>query len=308
MISIESSAGALTRRQLPSFGALRSFECAARHESFTKAAEELSLTQGAVSRQVKELEVAVGLQLFRRVGRRVVLTDAGRAFASEVTVDLERLRQTLTRAIAAGSTQTALRVATLPTFTGRWLIPRLADFEKRHPRIQVNFLTRLEPFDMTREHFDLAVHFGDPVWPDGELTRLFGETLVPVASPMFRKRWRLNEPLALLKAPLLHLETRPRAWHDWFAHMGIQTREAIEGKRFDHFTMIIAAAANDLGAALLPRYLIEKELDGGALVALNSSGFTTTNAYYLVRHRGDRSPGVDLFADWLLDATSALRS
>ncbi|MBC6403565.1 MAG: LysR family transcriptional regulator [Hyphomonadaceae bacterium] len=160
------------RRYLPSLVILRSFESAARHENFTLAAEGLHLTQSAISRQIKNLEAIVGIRLFRRVGRRVQLTDAGRSFANELSGDLDRTRQTVFRTISAGETGATLRIATLPTFANRWLIPHLSDFETKHPDIRVSLATRLEPFQISRRGFDLAIHFGSNNWPDTRITPL----------------------------------------------------------------------------------------------------------------------------------------
>jgi LysR family transcriptional regulator, glycine cleavage system transcriptional activator len=126
------------RRFLPSYAVLRSFDSAARHESFTLAAKELNLTQGAISRQVKELEQIVGVNLFRRVGRRVVLTRAGQKFASDLVIDLGNLRHTVMRAISVGDMNSSLRVATLPAFASRWLIPKLSGFNKTHPNVEIS--------------------------------------------------------------------------------------------------------------------------------------------------------------------------
>ena len=238
------------RRFMPSFAVLRSFECAARHESFTAAAEELHLTQSAISRQIKELEAAVGVELFARVGRRVRLTEAGDRFATELTVDLERIRQTVFRAVSAGERNKALRIATLPTFATRWLVPRLADFERRHPGTEINLTARLDRFDFAAEHFDAAIHFGAPNWPGAEAERLCDEVVVPVATSSFAAEHGLNTPDDLLAAPLIHLETRPTAWNQWFALVGIDGIGAVHGKQFSQFSMVIAGALASLGACL----------------------------------------------------------
>ena len=175
----------MTERKLhlPSLALLRSFESAARHQSFTQAAEELHLTQSAISRQVRELEETMGVPLFRRLGRRVVLTDAGRLFAADIAVDLDRLRQTSLRAIAAGDNRTTLRIATLPTFAARWLIPRLPSFEAANPDVEISLATRLEPFDLLTERFDLAIHYGAADWPNAHLTLLCREEMIVVSAP-----------------------------------------------------------------------------------------------------------------------------
>ena len=287
------------RRFLPSFSVLRSFESAARHQSFTLAAQELHLTQSAISRQIKELEAAIGVDLFRRVGRRVELTASGEAFAAELAEDLERIRQTVLRAIAAGERSRILRIATLPTFASRWLIPRLRDFEARHPNIEINLAARLKPFSLAQERFDAAFHFGAEDWPDTTMDKLCDEIMVPVASLDFVKRHKIDAPAKLLTAPLLHLETRPAAWSDWFRLMDFDDVGALPGKYFDQFSMIIAGAVASLGAALLPSYLIEDELADGRLMEISSTYLSTPNSYYLVRPVGVENPDLDDFANWL---------
>lgn len=298
-IKPHGAAQSIQRRYLPSHAVLRSFECAARHESFTLAAEELHLTQSAVSRQVKELEEIIGTDLFRRVGRRVVLTPAGRNLAVELSVDLENIRQTVLKAISGGAAGAAIRVAILPAFASRWLIPRLSEFTALHGDIEISFATRLEPFDMNREHFDLAVHFGRKDWPGTDMQLLCSETMIAVASPEFKKRFGVTSIADLANVPLLHLETRPAIWEDFFGRAGVTERRAGAGQYFDQFTLIIAGAVASLGAALLPTYLIEQELADGSLVPLDEMTITTGNNYYLVTPAKTDNAQVAAFAAWM---------
>ncbi|SJM30287.1 LysR substrate-binding domain-containing protein [Mesorhizobium delmotii] len=287
-------------RNLPSYALLRSFECAARHDSFTQAAEELRLTQSAISRQVKELEEMIGVTLFRRVGRRVTLTEAGKRFAADLAVDLENVKQSVVRAIAAGERNSTLRIGILPTFASRWLIPRLATFLNDHPNIDIRLETRTLPFDLTRERFDVAIHFGKANWPDARMNKLFDEEMLPVASPKFRDTYMVTEPARLAAAPLLHLITRESAWIDWFAMNGISDKRLLSGQHFDQFSMIISAAASSLGAALLPRYLIERELEQGILIPLSDTPLKTQNSYFVVSPAGDVNPQLNTFSRWLI--------
>jgi len=289
------------RRFLPSHAILRSFECAARHESFTLAAAELHLTQSAVSRQVKEFEQIIGTDLFRRVGRRVVLTRAGKNLAVELAVDLENIRQTIMHAISAGETGTVIRVATLPAFASRWLIPRLAEFTALHKDIEISFSTRLEPFDMQRDHFDLAVHFGSKDWPGTDMECLCSETMVPVVSPTFKADHNLTNIAGLANAPLLHMETRATIWQDFFKQEHVPHTSVLSGKYFDQFALVIAGAVAGLGAALVPTYLIERELTEGKLIALGQASITTKNNYYLVTPENTQNEHVFLFAQWMKD-------
>lgn len=287
------------RRILPSHSVLRSFEAAARHSSFTLAAEELHLTQSAISRQVKELEEIVGTPLFRRIGRRVVLSLAEEGLARELSVDLENLRGTMMRAIAGGTRGIALHVACLPTFASRWLIPRLPLFIKEHPDIEINLSTRLKPFDLDAEHFDLAIHFGHDDWPNTEMTPLCSETMIAVSAPAFLQRYQVDSIENLAKAPLLHMTTRPTAWLDYFDAANLSQNLAMAGKHFDQFSMIIAGAIASLGAGLIPNYLIEEELENGKLVPLNTLTHATKNRYFLVTPGGQVNPNVTRFCDWM---------
>jgi len=290
---------------LPSLAVLRCFEAAARRESFTLAAEELHLTQSAVSRQVRELEHFVGFPLFRRVGRRVVLSEAGRRFADALGGDLQRLRQTLYQAIAAGDERRALRVASLPTFASRWLIPRLGVFEAENPDVVVSIGTRLEPFDFAREPFDVAIHFGNEDWPDTRMDHLCDEEMLAVAAPGFVARHGLGEILALGEAPLLHLDSRPNAWREWFRAAGLPEEPALRGKWFDQFSMIIAAATASLGVGLLPAYLIEDELASGRLERIGETALRTDKSYFLVMPAGEQDELRDRFIDWIRGQVSA---
>ncbi len=296
------SVSATRRRQLPSHTLLRSFECAARQQSFTLAAKELDLTQSAISRQVKELEQIVGTDLFRRVGRRVVLTRAGRNLAAELAVDLENIRQTLLRAVASGEQGASLRIAVLPTFASRWLIPRLPDFTALHPGIAINLATRLEPFDMTREQFDIAIHFGTDNWPDTKMVRIFEEEMIAVCSPEFRDRHGITDGLGLPGLPLLHLETRSTAWPDWFDNTKTDRKSAQSGTHFDQFSMLISGAVASLGAALIPAYLIENELENNSLVRVSGTSLKTRNSYFVVTPAGNSRTGVKEFTDWISQA------
>lgn len=292
----------IQRRFLPSHSTLRSFECAARHQSFTLAAEELNLTQSAVSRQVKDLEDMIGVALFRRAGRRVILTEAGQKLAFEIAIDLENIHQTIMRAVCAGRQGMALRVAVLPGFASRWLIPKLPDFEAKHPDINLSLSTRLEPFDLEREHFDLAVHFGQEDWPDVDLRKLSDEKMVPVASPEFVTRHQVTAIEHLAKRPLLHMATRPLVWRNFFQLVDVQTEGGLSGKYFDQFSMVISAAIASLGAALIPAYLIEKELEDGRLIQLSDVTITTQNSYYLVAPRNRHNQAAEAFANWMISS------
>jgi LysR family glycine cleavage system transcriptional activator len=289
------------RLSVPSLSALAAFEAAARHGSFTRAAEELNLTQGAVSRQVGHLEKTLGIALFERVRKRVALTATGAVYATEIRDGLSRLAAATVSAMAFRGGAGVLHLAILPTFGTRWLIPRLPRFTEAHPGITINFATKLVPFDFSREPIDAAIHFGDPVWPGAKLHRLMGEEVVPVAAPALVARIGLAEPADMLRAPLLQQSTRPRAWANWLEQQGLPPQRALMGPRFEQFAMVSQAAVAGLGIAIVPRFLVEEELRSGALVIPVDRPVTGSGGYYLVYPEAKETlPAVAAFRDWLL--------
>lgn len=294
------------RPHLPSLGALSAFEAAARHGSFTRAAEELALTQGAVSRQVAALEAQIGVRLFERVRQRVALTPAGAAYAVEVRAALRALTAATLNLMAFRGAGGVLNLAILPTFGTRWLIPRLPRFIEACPSITINFATRVRPFDFAREGHDAAIHFGGPTWAGATLHRLMGEEIVPVASPALLARHRLELPADVLGVPLLQQATRPRAWEQWLGEAGLDAARATPGPRFEQFAMVAQAAAAGLGLAILPRFLVEEELRSGVLVTPFDRPSRSEEAYWLVYPEEKAAlPTVAAFRDWLLAEVGA---
>lgn len=286
---------------LPPIGSLVAFECAARHESFSRAAEELHLTQGAISRQIRALEDIVGVALFERVRQRVVLSEAGRAYLADVRRSLGDLGDATHRVMGFAGTRGVLELAVLPTFGARWLVPRLARFLAHHPDVTINLAARIEPFDFADDPFDAAIHVGQPVWAGGVLEHLMDEEVVPVARPDWLSGRDPAHPSGLAELPLLHQSTRPSAWADWFASVGVTTDAAWRGPRFDQFSMVAEAAACGLGAALMPRFLIEEELASGRLAILFPEPLATHSAYYVVHPASKgRSALLRAFEEWIV--------
>lgn len=285
---------------IPDMVQLQAFECAARHGNFTKAATELSLTQSAVSRQVKALEEQLGVQLFERVRKRVVLSDAGRQMIGSVKRLLAQSEDMMMRARSGTEGKEVLSIATLPTFGTRWLLPRLKDFLTKNPGLLVNVASRSQPFDLAAEGFDLAIHYGQPVWANASCSYLCSEVIQPVARPALLAA---NAPTCcgdLIDRPLLHLATRPKLWADWFQRNGAEGEFAYKGNRFDQFSMIIEAAVSGIGFALLPLYLIEDEISSGRLRIAIDLPMATDNNYYVVAPEGhSESTRVDAFRTWL---------
>ncbi len=267
---------------LPSIGDLVAFESAARHSSFTRAAAELNLTQSAVSRAVRLLEDRIGVTLFERIRQRVILTAAGAVYLQDVRRILAELREATHRIMAFADSTTILNIAVLPTFATRWLVPRLPDFVRQHPDVTLNFATRLQPFGFESEPFDAAIHYGGPTWPAAESYHLMDEVMIAVCSPEYRASKELLTPADLAKATLLHQTTRPLAWASWFDSVDVEFPGMHRGPRYEQFAMIAQAAAAGLGAALLPRVLIEEELANAKLEVLFDHELVSPSAYYWV--------------------------
>lgn len=291
------------RRFLPSLPLLAAFEAAARTESVTEAARELSLTQGAVSRQIRALEEQLGVDLFRRERQTIRLTPGGQAYAREIREALQKISNASLnlRANPGGGT---LTVAILPTFGTRWLAPRLPEFLSAHTGITLNLMTRLTQFDFTKEAIDAAIHFGQPDWPGVEMVRLRGEDVVPACSPALLERLAFQTAWDVRRAPLLHLTSRPDAWERWFETQDVDATN-VQGMLFDQFATVAQAAVAGLGVALLPRFLIEEELSSGKLVLALDRPMRSQAAYWLV-WPADRSdyPPLIAFRDWLVQAAA----
>ena len=293
-------------RPLPSLPALQAFEASARLGSFTKAAQELNLTQGAVSRAVATLEGEVGVPLFDRVRQRIRLTAAGEAYAAKVGPLLAKLEAATLELRASKGEGGVLNLAILPTFGTRWLIPRLPAFARAHPEVQVAFHTRLYPFDFEAEELDAAIHLGEGHWPGARLDRLFDEEAVVVASPRLAFAGTLESPSDLARAPLLQMATRPQGWEEWLATHRIEGVDGRRGPRFESHLMVIQAAKADLGFALLPTFLVEEELLKGELVEpFPGTRLHGLRSYWLAtpEHAAER-PAVRAFRSWLLEETS----
>lgn len=284
--------------RLPSLAVLRCFEAAAQYQSYTAAAEVLGLTQSVVSRQVKELEDTIGAPLFRREGRGVRLTSAGQALAQELSGDLDRLRRTLNHAMAAGSGQRALTIAAPPTFAARWLVPRLQGFRDLHDDLRIVLYSRSEPFDLVAEKIDIAVHFGGWDWPGTQLTPLCPEDLVVAASPQLICRHPHQTDADILEMPLLHLTSRAHLWAQFAAQLAIPYAGR-QGCTFDQFSLQIEAAVAGMGAAILPNYLIEKELADGSLTKLAQVNSDNSQSYFIATPLGQQPPLASAFITWM---------
>ncbi|AAV95230.1 LysR family transcriptional regulator [Ruegeria pomeroyi] len=288
-----------SRKFFPSLSSLRALEALDRLGSASAVAEELALTQSAVSRQLQTLEGQMGVELIRRDRKRLSLTPAAQDYVTEIREALNRIAQASLRLQVAPAGGT-VNLAILPTFGMRWLMPRLPEFSRLHPDITINMTTRLRPFNFASEPFDAALHFGEPDWPGTDRLLLRAERVLPVCAPGLLPHGAPKSPADLLRLPLLHIQTRPRAWQDWFAQMGVTCPETLPGTLYDQFATIGQAALHGLGVALLPNYVVEQDLATGRLVAAYPDAVETLGAYYLVwpRARGN-DPSLRAFRHWL---------
>ena len=291
------------RRKIPSLQALASFDAAARHESYTRAAQELALTQSAVSRQIGALEEFLGIALFRRTRHGVALTPAGADYARQIAPRLQALERDTLDAMSRQGTAGAVALAAVPTFATRWLMPRLPDLMRQHPELVVHIETRTRPFLFPDTEFDAALYSGTPEqvsnWAGTRALPLIEEEVLPVCAPALlraRKHW---DPVDLASLPLLQQSTRPEAWRQWFEAMGVDAPAALSGPRYELYSMTAAAAAQGLGLALVPRLLIEPELARGELAVASPQPLKSGRAYWLVMPEREPSVGLAIFARWL---------
>ncbi len=295
--------------RLPSLHALNCFAAAARHGSFTRAAQELALTQGAVSRQVAALEAQLGVELFRRTRHGMALTAAGAQYAARVAHSLDALARDTVDLVGRQGRGQRLQLAAVPTFATRWLIPRLPALQREQPRLQIDIEVRTRPFVLADSGFDAALFAGTPQqlrrWAGARAQLLLHEQVLPVCSPALRAGGTELSPEQLATLPLLQQSTRPDAWAQWFAAQGVAAPAAAAGPRYELFSLQAAAAVHGLGVALLPTLLIGDELASGSLVVACARPLHGQRAYYLVRPDDVDDAVLDAFADWLQRAAAA---
>lgn len=296
----------LQRRLLPSTSALAAFDAVARLGSFSAAAQELSLTQGAISRQIGNLEAQLSATLFLREGRGASLTEAGRAYSDAIATALATIRAASLE-VMTGKHADSLTLAIPPTFGTRWLMPRIRGFVAENPGITLHFATRIHPFDFATEAMDAAIYVGEATWPGAEMVLLMGEVVVPVCSPGFRALNAPTTPADLRSLPLLHLKSRPTAWDRWFQACG-EPATNTNGMTFEQFATVAQACAAGLGVALLPTFLMSTELQTGQLVVAVDRPTRSGAGYYLVHPKTPRIRGpLAAFKRWLVDEAESFQ-
>jgi DNA-binding transcriptional LysR family regulator len=267
----------LPRRYLPPIPALMALEAVDRLGTASAAAEELSLTQGAISRALQGLESQLGVPLLIRERQRLRLTPAGQDYVAEVRKALHLLASA-SITLRANPTGGSLNLAILPAFGMHWLAPRLARFAQAHPEVTVNLSTRLRPFDFAGTTFDAAIHYGRQDWPGVHYLKLMDEEVLAIAAPGFPE---LTQATDILRQPLLQLDSRTGDWGRWLAHHGHAGLRP-PGMMFDQFATLTQGAIHGMGLALIPTFLIQRELSEGRLVPIFGPPIRALGSYYLV--------------------------
>jgi LysR family glycine cleavage system transcriptional activator len=298
-LSFSHDVGLRLARWLPSLNALKAFEAAGRHESFTKAADELSVTQGAVSHQVKALEIDLGIRLFDRNRQKLSITRAGRAYLDVVRDAFDRIALE-TEQIQHQSEAGALTVSTSPDFAAKWLVNRLGGFAETHPGVDLRISATMHHVDFAREDVDLAVRHGDGKWAGLDVVKLCSEELFPVCSPKLRSgRSRLREPADLVRFPLIHLDDRTD-WSNWLEGVGITEAKLSHGPVLNRASMVIDAAVDGQGVALARTTLAAWDLLNGRLVRPFTETLRLSKVYWIVCPKATTGhPKISMFRQWL---------
>jgi LysR family transcriptional regulator, glycine cleavage system transcriptional activator len=300
--------------RLPALGALRTFEAAARHLSFTRAADELSVTPAAVSHLVRELEDQLHVKLFQRTSRVVRLTEAGEILRTAVADALEGIGRAVARLNEADG-RPRLRVTAAPSFGVKWLVPRLDKFLERRPDVDVRIDVSHQPIDFAREEMGIGIRFGTGNYPGLRVDRLFGETVVPVCSPrLMRGKRPLRHPRDLRQHVLIHVDwqglgdTWP-TWQMWMLAAGVTGIDATRGIHFDRSSLALQAAIDGQGVALGDLSLAAVDLAAGRLVRPFDLTLKAPPqfAYFIVTPPPKSGqPLVEAFRQWLLEEAAAM--
>lgn len=295
-------------RRIPPLNPLRVFEVVARTQNLTTAAQELHVTQSAVSRQVATLETYLGVELFRRERHGVALTRAGQSYAEQVLPAFESIASATERLVKSTS-QGALRVRAYTTLSAKWLIPRLPEFKRRHPNIDVRISNGIPDVDFDRDLVDVAIQFGDGQWPRVMADLLFEDEIEPVCSPRYLTQHPAarRHPETLLTERLLVSHYRRRDWDDWLAATGLAERAAdAERMTFSSSVLTWQAALDGLGVAIGQKALLLQELQSGQLIRPFARPLRRDQGHYLVRPEVQReSRKVSAFREWLIESAAA---
>ena len=289
------------KRSLPPLNGLRAFEAAARHMSFTDAAEELSVTQAAISHQVRGLEQRLGLKLFVRRNRSLLLSEAGQAYLPSVRAAFDQLNEA-TEKLLQKDKGGNLTVTTTSSFAVKWLVPRLGGFQRSHPEIDVRVSTGTSLVDFSREDVDIGIRYGRGQWPNLLAERLVSEDVMPVCAPSLLKGPNgLKKPVDLRRFNLLHIASFPDDWQVWLTAAGVKGVDSSRGVSFDFALAAYQAAMDGLGVAVGRNPLVEPDLKAGRLVVPFEFKRSSDFAYYLVYPpEAIRRRKIKAFRDWIV--------
>ena len=290
-------------RKLPPLNALKAFETIARHCNFTKAAEELGVTQGAVSKQAKILEDYLGVMLFQRKPPHVTLTREGQLYLPSIQSALNTIEQATDQLVHNHRQTEILHINILPSLSSRWLIPLLDNFRHRYPHISVNVSVGDGPIDFDTVQADTAIRVAKKnIWKQCYTEKIMGEELLPVCVPALKNgKQPIRQPDDLRHHQLLQHMTRPDMWQEYLQTIGHGNLKIKHTLGFEHFFMLIEAALDGMGIALIPKFLIEKELEEGRLVVVFKAAYQSPYTYYLIspKHKMELKK-VKLFRNWLI--------
>lgn len=287
--------------RLPPLNALRAFEASGRQLSFTKAAEELFVTQAAISHQIKSLEEHLGIKLFMRKNRSLLLTEEGQSYYFDIKDIFTSILDATEKLLARGA-KGAITVGVQPSFAIQWLIPRLNAFTLLHPDIDVRIKAVDQPDNSLTEDVDISIYHGRGRWPNIHADKLHTEYLIPVCSPLLLNgKKRLLVTNDLINHTLLH-DTSRRDWKRWFKSTGVKGINVNHGPIFSHSTMVLQAAIHGQGVALANSVLAKPEIDSGRLVCPFNDVLISKNSFYVVCRENQLDIGkIAAFRSWMLD-------
>ena len=294
-------------RKLPPLNGLRAFEAAARHLSFSRAAEELYVTPAAISHQIKGLEDYLGVALFRRLTRSVILTEEAQTVLPLVTDAFDKLSQA-SGLLKESERSGVLTVTSAPTFAAKWLLPNLDDFSAQYPEISVRLDARLDTADFERDGVDVGVRLGSGQYPGMRTDALFTEIVLPICHPRFLQGpTPLREPADLKNVPLLHVDWGRKIegpvpdWDMWLRSVGVDGVDASRGPTFTVEEMAIAAAVRGQGVALASSYAAREDIEQGRLVVPFEASIRASASYWVIApERTADHPKIRAFRDWIM--------
>lgn len=288
------------RHLTPSMALLVAFEAAAKHQSYTLASQELFLTQSAISKQIQSLEKHLGVKLFNRVGRHVELTATGHKYYEEIKEALAIIRHASLQAITYEASDNTLRLATLPTFGSKWLLPKLHDFYANYAKITLHIHSRIGSLDFSDREIDAAITVGDGNWPNLIAHPIQNEQLVAIISPD-KARHHTRNLAWIAQHSLLTVASNPEAWESWFHHNQLDAAQIKKGPTFELTSHLAQAVHAGLGVGLVPQMFVKDEIERGELVTIGEP-MPSARSYYLVYPPQHANlPALEAFKDWLLN-------